>query len=247
MEPADCAIIAIDGPAGSGKTTLARGLARELGMAYLGTGATYRALALKALREGLDPMNDLAAMRLARSAKIEILPDPEGEQRVLLDGEDVTDQLAGNPVSVASSIISRHTDVRRTIVELQRALVARFCESAASGEGAPTLAGVIVEGRDIGTVVFPDAVVKIYLDAGLEERARRRLADFKQHQATLPEAMESILRRDVSDIQRSASPLKPAPDAIIIDNTNWPVEKTLSHALKIIRERLSSSRQRHAE
>ena len=244
MEPADCVIIAIDGPAGSGKTTLARGLARELGMAYLGTGATYRALALKALREGLDPMNDLAAMRLARSAKIEVLLGPEagGEQRVLLDGEDVTDQLQGNLVSVASSMISRHSDVRKTIVELQRALVAGFCKSASgAGEGGPMVAGVIVEGRDIGTVVFPDAVVKIYLDAGLEERARRRLADFNEHQATLPEAMESILRRDVSDIQRTASPLKPAPEAVIVDNTNWPAEKTLSHALKIVRDKLAAS------
>ncbi len=233
MASRDFVIITIDGPAGSGKSTLARGLARELGLTYLSTGATYRALALKALREGIDPEDETRSAQLAANVQIDFHPakPEEDTDRVILDGEDVTDQLSKNAVSKAASKISKHPEVRKALVRLQRGIAKRALEDH-------HLAGVVLEGRDTGTVVFPDADVKLYLDARLEERALRRLEDFDPGETNLKRAKAEILTRDISDMRRKVSPLKPAPDAIRIDNTNWEIGETLAHALGVVRDAL---------
>ncbi len=233
METPDCMIIAIDGPAGSGKSTLARGLARELGLEWLNSGSTYRAIALKALMDGIDPSDETATTELVQKIDINLKScgSDENDARVLLDGKDVTVEIRTNDVSVAASTISRHPEVREAMVELQRDIAERSCREGSKG--------IIVEGRDIGTVVFPDADVKIYLEASLRERAQRRMSDFAPSRASLLQVKAEILSRDIRDETRRVSPLKPAPDAIRIDNTDWPVEKTLEYTLGIIREKLS--------
>jgi cytidylate kinase len=241
MAPTKPVIITIDGPAGSGKSTLARGLARELGITYLSTGATYRALALKALRRGIDPEDAEKSAELARSVKIEFHP-PRSENesdRVFLDGEDVTGQLDSNDVSMAASRISKHPAVRQALIRLQRDIAEKIM--AERPHDGARFTGVVLEGRDTGTVVFPDADVKIFLDASLDERTRRRLADFDISQSNIENAKSQILSRDLSDKQREVSPLKPAPDAILIDNTNWKVEETLKRALEIVGKKISIS------
>lgn len=239
MGAPDSAVIAIDGPAGSGKTTLARGISESLGIPYLVSGAIYRALALKAIREGLNPKDEAEAVELAHSARIDFEPAPSAadQERVFLDGEDVTDQLSGNEVSVAASAISRHPGVRRAMVDLQRAIVERLITNAETNpEG---LRGAVVEGRDIGTVVFPEAEVKIFLNASLDERARRRMSDFDRGGADLENAKAHILARDLSDTKRPVGALMPAPDAILLDNTDLEKEETLARALEVIRERIA--------
>jgi cytidylate kinase len=240
MTGQDCIIIAIDGPAGSGKSTLARGLARSLGIRYLNSGATYRALAVKAIDEGIDPSDEEAASRIAGSAKIEVVSSPhDSGERIILDGVDITDRVFRPEISIAASKISRHKFVREKIVELQREIVGKLCDEHESGCGAEVeIRGVVVEGRDIGTVVFPDANVKIYLDASLEERARRRMED-DDPSGNISETMTEVLERDVSDIQRSVSPLRPASDAVTIDNTGWEIERTLNKALEIVRGKIA--------
>lgn len=233
-------IITIDGPAGSGKSTLARNLARALGITYLDTGATYRALALKALREGISLDNESEAAGLVSRVEIAFQPAVPGEMsgHVFLDDEDVTDQLFNNEVSIAASRISRHPSVRNELVNLQRRMAEEIC-SQGDSEDRNGLAGVVVEGRDTGTVIFPNATVKIFLVASLEERARRRAGDFRGKQVSLEEIMAQLKARDESDMGRPVGPLKPAPDAIIIDNTSMTQSQTLQAALEIILKRVS--------
>ena len=240
MPAHDCIIIAIDGPAGSGKSTLARGLARSLRICHLNSGATYRALAVKAIDEGIDPTDEESANRIASSAKIEIVSSSDKKKdRFILDGVDITDRIFLPEIGTAASKISKHKLVREKIVELQREIVEKLCDEPESGNAAElSIRGVVVEGRDIGTVVFPDARVKIYLDASLEERARRRMDD-DDPGGNLRTTMTEVLERDVSDIKRSVSPLRPAEDAVTIDNTGWPIEKTLNKALEIVREKVA--------
>ncbi len=232
-------IITIDGPAGSGKSTLARGLARELGITYLSTGATYRALALESLREGIDPEDEIQSAELAGSVSIEFRHTGQTDEvdRVILNGEDVTEDLSSNEVSIIASKISKHPDVRKALVKIQRKMAnAALCRQDDDSGGVP---GVVLEGRDTGTVVFPDADVKFYLVATLDERAKRRMTDFDPGKATIEIAKVAILSRDISDIKREASPLVQAEDAIRLDNTGWEIEDTLSAALEIVRERLN--------
>jgi CMP/dCMP kinase len=232
-------IIAIDGPAGSGKSTLARNLAIELGITYLDTGATYRALAIKALREGIDFDDEDSTSKLAHQINISFTPARPGEQsaRVYLDGQDISDRLSYNEVSVAASSISRHPRVREAMVGLQRRLAdaeirAEQCEHPAN------LVGVVAEGRDIGTVVFPNATVKIFLIASLETRAKRRLPDFAGKNMTLEDVKSAIEARDQSDAGRSVGPLKQADDAISLDSTDNTREQTIMQALKIVRNKI---------
>lgn len=208
--------MAIDGPAGSGKSTVARTLADRLGLPYLDTGAMYRALTLKALRRGV-PIDDGAALvRLAADTSIEI-----GPGRVLLDREDVTAEVRSGPVTAAVSQLSAHEAVRSLMVERQRALVRR---------GA-----AVVEGRDIGTVVLPDAGLKVFLTAAPEERARRRAAELRADGVERPveEILEEILARDRRDSGRAASPLVAAKDAVVIDSTNLTVEEVVEEILRM--------------
>lgn len=214
-------VVTIDGPAAAGKSTTARAIARRLAWRYLDTGAYYRALALKGLRGGM-PADDAAATRLAAGTRIEFSGDPE-RAHVLLDGEDVTEGIRTPEVSEGASRIAAHPGVRRLLVEWQRTL----------REKEP----LVGEGRDLGTVVFPDAEVKLYLDADLETRARRRHHELAGRgiAATLDHVREEMRGRDTRDRSRVDSPLKPAPDATVLDTTGMDLDTQVEAALAIVR------------
>jgi CMP/dCMP kinase len=201
-------IVAIDGPAGAGKSTVARKLAGRLGWRFLDTGALYRAITLRALRSGVDPEDAEGVARLARDAKIE-LRDAEGAQKVLLDGEDVSSAIRGPDVTKSVSVVAAHSRVREAMVPFQRDFAAR--------------GGVVAEGRDIGTVVFPDAGVKFYLEADPAVRAARRAAERGESDVSKVEAEQR--ERDRSDSTRESSPLRKAQDAIVLDTTTLSVEE----------------------
>jgi CMP/dCMP kinase len=196
-------VVAIDGPSGSGKSTVSRGVAAALGVDTLDTGAMYRAVTLAVLRLGLDPSDDDACARVARDVDLEV-----GE-RVTLSNEDVSEAIRGPEVTAAVSHVSAHPDVRTVLVERQR----RWLDDHAGG---------VVEGRDIGTVVFPDAIVKVFLTANDEERARRRQRDelAAAREVDVAAVQEDLDRRDRADSSRSVSPLRPAGDAHVIDTSD---------------------------
>ncbi|MFZ0303509.1 MAG: (d)CMP kinase [Terracidiphilus sp.] len=220
-------IIAIDGPAGAGKSTIARHLARHFGLLNLETGAMYRAFALKALRAGVPLDSSDSLDLLAHGTQIRLEPGDD-ENRVLLDGEDVTGQIRNPLVTDAASRVSVFPAVRAWMVRLQQQLGA---------EG-----GVVMEGRDIGTVVFPHAEVKIFLDAAPEVRGQRRFEQLGQG-GNVPEVQpQEVIRelhaRDERDRNRADSPLKPAPDAVLLDSTNMSLEQAVTAAEAIVRDRL---------
>lgn len=222
--------IAIDGPAGAGKSTIARRLARHFGLLNLETGAMYRAFALKALREEV-PLHDAAALQ-ALAAQTEIrLESGDEENRVLLDDEDVTGFLRNQTVTDAASQVSVYPAVRAWMVRLQQQL----------GAGG----GVVMEGRDIGTVVFPRADVKIFLDAAPEVRGMRR---FEQLGPRPPVQAEEVIRdlhaRDERDRNRADSPLKPAADAVLLNSTDMTLEEAVAAAKAIVEKKLGPSAQR---
>jgi cytidylate kinase len=224
-------IIAIDGPAGAGKSTIARHLARHFGLLNLETGAMYRAFALKALREEL-PMDDSAALeRLASETSICLEPGAE-ENRVLLDGEDVTGLIRNPTVTDAASRVSTFPGVRVWMVRQQQQL----------GQDG----GVVMEGRDIGSVVFPHAPVKIFLDAAPEVRGQRRYEQLGQQGRPPAVPPEEILRdlraRDERDRNRADSPLKPAADAVILDSTDLTLEQAVAAAEAIVKTKLGEPR-----
>ena len=214
-------IIAIDGPAGAGKSTVARTVARRLGYLFINTGAMYRAVAWKALREGV-PLDDAGAVgRLAGESVIELTGGVDS-MRVLIDGRDITDEIATPQIGHAASMVSTSSAVRR-------ALVARQQQMGRAG-------GVVMEGRDIGTQVFPDAEVKIYLDASPEARAQRRYDDDLARGVAVasPEEMkEEIERRDNRDKTRADSPLLRAEDAVYIDSSAMTVDEVVERILEI--------------
>jgi cytidylate kinase len=203
-------VIAIDGPAGAGKSTVAKRLAKELGLSYLDTGAMYRCLALAATRSGIDKTDEEAATKLLSSIEISF---GSGEpQPVSLDGEDVTHAIRTSEIGELASVLSQYTAVRREMVARQQAIV---------GKG-----GVVLEGRDATTVIAPSADVKVYLTASLEERARRRHNDFANAgaKADFHEVRCQIENRDHRDITRNDSPLTVAPGAVVIDSANLSIE-----------------------
>jgi cytidylate kinase len=216
--------VAIDGPAGVGKSTLARRIAEKLGYLHIETGAMYRAVALWALRTGVALSDMHRLEQLANEASIEF---PQGDGRVLLNGEDVTEELRTVEVGGAASEVSLVPAVRRALVAKQREIGER--------------ASVVMEGRDIGTVVFPDATVKIFLDAEPEVRAERRSME-----AALPASLVSqqIQERDRRDRTRAQSPLVQAPDAVYVDTTGMTIEQVEEALLKIIRDRTSNGKER---
>ncbi len=219
-------IVAIDGPAGAGKSTIARHLARHFGLLNLETGAMYRAFALKALRDEV-PLDDSAALeRLAAETAIRLEPG-DTENRVLLDGEDVTGLIRNQTVTDAASRVSVFPPIRAWMVRLQQ-------ELGAAG-------GVVMEGRDIGTVVFPHADAKIFLDAAPEVRGMRRFDQMGASPAQPPEDVIRDLReRDQRDRNRADSPLKPAPDAVLLDSTNMSLDEAVKAAEEIVAERLAA-------
>jgi len=217
-------IIAIDGPSGAGKGTVARALAKRLGYRHLDTGAMYRAVAWKALQSGVPLDAEDAVAELAEHARLEVGPD-----EVRIDDEDVTRAIRTPAIDRAAAAAARLPRVRAALVNRQR---------KAGEQGR-----IVMEGRDIGTVVFPDADVKIYLDASAEERARRRAADPAHgvgRQAALTEVESEMKARDLSDSTRATSPLAVAADAVHLNTTGLSVEETLDKVMRIVEEKLKT-------
>jgi CMP/dCMP kinase len=215
-------IIAIDGPSGAGKSTLAKRLAQELGFIYLDTGALYRALALKVLHRGVDLADDLKVTQLVDSTVIDLQEDAGG-LKVLLDGVNVAGEIRTPEVSQMASKVSALKMVRARMLELQRSLGRRGNVSA--------------EGRDIGTVVFPEAQVKIFLDASAAERARRRCAELRAggRAVDLDATLREIEERDKRDSERELAPLRKADDALAIDSSQSTAEEVAARVLAEIR------------
>ena len=213
-------LIAIDGPAGSGKSSVARAVAEKLGFANLNTGAAYRAVALLALREGVDLDDGASLAEVSRRVGLD-------EQGPLVDGVLVRESalLRTPEVSAAASTVSARPEVRAVLLEVQR-------EAARE---ASTQRGAVVEGRDIGTVVLPDAELKIFLSAAPEERARRR-AHQTGREEELDRIREAMRKRDRQDSERETSPLKPAPDAVTLDTTSLDLDGVVSRVLELARE-----------
>ncbi len=217
--------ITIDGPAGAGKSTVARMLARRLGFQYIDTGAMYRAVALKALRTGVDLNDEAALAGLAASAEIRLVDGPRGTVRVFLDGEDVTRAIRSLEVTKNVSLVARAPGVRSELVRRQRKM-AGFGENAGTGTGTSNGTGdqtgppgVVIEGRDAGTVILPEAQFKFFLTASAEERARRRQKDLQDEGREVPldRLKREIEERDHLDSSREVAPLCPAQDAQVID------------------------------
>lgn len=218
-------IVAIDGPAGAGKSTVARLVASELGFSFLDTGAMYRAATWRALRHGID-LDDPAALEASTRGMRLRVEETDAGQRVTVDGEDATAAIRSPEVTRLIYKLDQNSGVRRILVELQR----RF------GEARPTVA----EGRDIGTVVFPDAKCKIYLDASLECRARRRAAELEARGVAVDfgRLLEEIRERDEMSMNRADSPLRRAADAELVDSTGMTADGVAARIAAIARERL---------
>lgn len=208
-------VVAIDGPAGSGKSTVARAAAARLTLPHIDTGAIYRAMTLKALRQKVPSDDGDALGELAESTRIDLDRD-----RVLLDDEDVTVEIRSPKVTSEVSRVSAHAQVRSRLIRLQRSLI--------PDEGA------VVEGRDIGTVVLPDAEVKIFLTAAPEERARRRAVELAEQEGAMDKVLDQILERDRLDSERASSPLAVAEGALVIDSTGRTVEDIVDEIERLV-------------
>lgn len=217
-------IIAIDGPSGAGKSTLAKRLAKDMGFTYLDTGAMYRALALKILREDIDISDGKSVANLVGRTAIDVI-ETGGQLRVFLDGEEVSGLIRTPEVSQMASRASALSVVRRWMLDLQRAIGRR--------------GNVVAEGRDIGTVVFPDAEVKIYLNASAPERARRRLEELRRagREVSLDETLREIEERDKRDSERDLAPLRKAADAVAIDSSSLDADTVAQRAMQAIHKK----------
>ena len=218
--------VAIDGPSGAGKSTLAKALAEELHILYVDTGAIYRTIGCYARRQGVDAADTQAVISLLPQVKISMRYDDQGLQHMLLQNEDVTHDIRLPEMSLYASAVSAIPEVRTFLLEMQRS----FARTSS----------VIMDGRDIGTVVLPDAQVKIFLQADVEIRARRREEELLQRGT--PVRFEQVLaemkERDYNDTHRAAAPLRPAPDAVVVDTSHLDFQQSKERLLEIIRERV---------
>ena len=217
--------VAIDGPVSAGKSTIARLVARDLGYTYVDSGAMYRALAWAAVEKGIQSDDRAQVVELLRSTTIELSPRPDGANEVFVNGRDVSGEIRTPEISQLSSKLSAMTPVRRRMVAIQQRM-------AKAG-------GVVMEGRDIQTVVLPDAEVKIFLTASAEERARRRWQELRNRgvKADLDEVLADVQARDRRDSTRADSPLKPAPDAVHVDTSGLTIEQVVQRVLAVVRDK----------
>ena len=217
--------IAVDGPAGSGKSTVAKVVARKLGIIYVDTGAMYRTVALHCRQNGIAWEQEADVAASLDTLKMKIVPE-EGGQKIFLQDVDVTTEVRSAEIGKGASTVAAYPVVRERMVELQQEMAKEH--------------SVIMDGRDIGTVVLPDAEVKIYLDAGVEERARRRVGELeaKGEPADFEEIKKMIIQRDYNDMNREHSPLKKAEDAISLDSTSMTIEEVEQAILDIVAERV---------
>ena len=218
--------IAIDGPAGAGKSTVAKIAAEKLQYTYIDTGAMYRALTLKALRTNTDLTSEQAIATLLKNSTIELVPTENG-QRVLLDGEDVSEEIRFPAISANVSKVAAHAAMREVMVALQHDMAAR--------------GGVVMDGRDIGTAVLPHAELKVFMSATVEERARRRFEDNNNRgiESSIEQLQQEIALRDKLDSEREASPLVQAADAIFLDTTALSIDEAANAILKLASERMA--------
>lgn len=221
--PTKYRVVAIDGPAGAGKSTIARLVAKKLGFLYIDTGAMYRALTLKALEKKINPQDEPSLIKLGQTSQIELKNKTDGSLEVFLDGRDVSQQIRDSSITRVVSDISKIKGVRQALLEKQRFYAKK--------------SNVVLDGRDIGTVVFPDADYKFYLDADFGERVRRRHKELKElGQVVSPEDVEKDVRnRDTIDSTREVAPLKKAEDAIYIDTSAMSIDEVVKKLLEHIR------------
>ncbi len=221
--------IAIDGPAGSGKSTVARTVADRLGYLYIDTGAMYRAVAYRALRDGVSIADEERLTQLAEGMQMEFVQDADGALRLIVDGEDVSEAIRTPVVSQLASPVSVLAGVRQRLVALQR-------QMGADGR-------VVMEGRDIQTVVFPEAEVKIFLTASDDQRARRRYLELRQRgeEITFEQVKREMQERDQRDSQRSLAPLARAPDAVEIDTDRKSIDEVVEAVLQVVRQKAGAA------
>jgi len=217
-------VVTVDGPAGSGKSTVSRLLARRLSYVYLDTGALYRAIALKISAAGLATADRAGIAALCGETDI-ALAERDGATRILLDGRDVTELIRTPEISMLASTVSALPEVRQRLLAVQR-------EAAFAG-------GVVAEGRDMGTVVFPGAEVKFFLTAGAEERARRRWLELRErgHEVGLDEVLRDVVLRDRQDSEREIAPLRPSEDGVLVDSTGKSIEDVVEEMFKAVKTR----------
>jgi len=222
-----CIAVAIDGPAGAGKSSVAKAVGKQLGLLYVDTGALYRTVGLAALRKGVDPSSKAEVEALLKEISVEMDFSETSGQVVLLNGEDVTCLIRTPEVSMTASDISALPIVREYLLGLQRNIA--------------KTKNVIMDGRDIGTVVLPDAQVKIFLTASPESRAERRYKELveKGEKTTVKDVLRDVIKRDYNDTNRKAAPLRPAEDSVLVDTTNLDFDGSVETVAKIIRERIS--------
>lgn len=228
-------VVAIDGPAGSGKSTVGYGVAQALDFLYFDTGAMYRAVTWAAIERGVDLQDGDAVGKLAEELEMDILPPSDvilhgRNSMVLVDGKEVTAEIRRPEVDQRVSVVSAHARVRTALSLHQKRVGARY------GQGEAEKPGVVMVGRDIGTVIMPDAALKIFLDATAEERARRRHRELLSKGKEIPytQVLADILQRDKIDSQREVSPLRAADDAVVIDTSNMGIEKVVAHILTLV-------------
>lgn len=217
--------VAIDGPAGAGKSTVSRAAAKALGYIYVDTGALYRAVGVNALRKGIDTKDKPAVAASLADITVDLVFE-NGEQKVLLNGENVSAEIRTPPASMAASDVSAVPEVRAFLFDLQRDIAKRN--------------NCLMDGRDIGTVVLPDAQVKIFLTASPEERAMRRYKELieKGNQVEYKEVLDDLVQRDYNDSHREIAPLKPAEDGVVLDTTGMNLEESINAIIEIVKEKV---------